>query len=313
MPAPARLLRVATLLLLCVAVRVPAQEIAEDALDERSASNSASVGPFGVVPVSRGFNTSITIAPEHDSSAGWRTLFLPIAAYRCSPVFSLTAALPIYSTIRVQEQIGTLRKPRYVQKTVRGALGDLSLSASANYPFKRLYGTFTTTLGLPTGRSKYGLGAGQVTYNLNNHVEAALRRLSPDLEIGIGDTSSLTRERLPRDYTSVGHLLHVQAGASLLLPRNALFSAQAYEEMPLGYNTVYSTTTRGKKKVTTSVTSPTAAEDNGLQTTLDIPVLRHVTLSGFYNRSIRSHADLAGFSFTLLLRTPHTLDELLEP
>ena len=39
-----------------------------------------------------------------------------------------------------------------------------------------------------------------------------------------------------------------------------------------------------------------------IQGALDIPLNRHITLSGFYNRSLRNKIDTAGFSLTFLLR-----------
>ena len=49
------------------------------------------------------------------------------------------------------------------------------------------------------------------------------------------------------------------------------FEADAYEELPLAKDLVYSTTGKGKKKVTTS-TNEDPAEDNGFITSLDIPL-----------------------------------------
>ena len=76
---------------------------------------------------------------------------------------------------------------------------------------------------------------------------------------------------------------------------------EAYEELPLTKDLVYSTTGKGKKKVTTS-TNEGPAEDNGFLTSLDIPLSPHVTMSGFYDRSLIDHDDTAGFSFTFLLK-----------
>ena len=42
----------------------------------------------------------------------------------------------------------------------------------------------TVSLGLPSGNTDYGLGAGQVTYNINNHFEKTLRMFTPDIELG---------------------------------------------------------------------------------------------------------------------------------
>ena len=46
----------------------------------------------------------------------------------------------------------------------------------------------------------------------------------------------------------MGPLAHFQAGASIYLPWNCTFEADAYEELPLAKNLVYSTTGKGKKK-----------------------------------------------------------------
>ena len=54
----------------------------------------------------------------------------------------------------------------------------------------------------------------------------------------------------------------------------------------------------------TTSTNIGPAEDNGFLTSLDIPLAPHVTMSGFYTRSLRDHDDVGGFSFTFLLKAP---------
>ena len=110
-------------------------------------------------------------------------------------------------------------------------------------------------------------------------------------------------QRVLKSYVAVGPLAHFQAGTSVDLPFNASFEADAYEELPLAKDLVYSTTGKGKKKVTTA-TNEDPGEDNGFITSLDIPLSQHVTLSGFYSRSLRDHDDVAGFSLTLLAKAP---------
>jgi hypothetical protein len=68
-------------------------------------------------------------------------------------------------------------------------------------------------------------------------------------------------------------------------------------------STIYSAARSGKKKATAATTAGNA-EDNGFNTSLDLPVSGHTTVSGFYNRSIRNDDDTAGFSLTLLLKPP---------
>ena len=95
----------------------------------------------------------------------------------------------------------------------------------------------------------------------------------------------------------------MQAGTSVSFSRNINFSADAYEDLPVASQTIFSTTGKGKKKKTTSTTQG-AAEDNGFTNSLDIPLSGHLVLSGFYNRSLRNHIDTVGFSFTYLLKAP---------
>ena len=96
-------------------------------------------------------------------------------------------------------------------------------------------------------------------------------------------------------------MAHFQVGTLVSLPKGMAFEADAYEQLPTAKNLVYSTTVKGKKKVTTA-TNIDPSEDNGFITSLDIPVTPHMTMSGFYSRSLRDHDDVAGFSFTFLLK-----------
>jgi hypothetical protein len=105
-------------------------------------------------------------------------------------------------------------------------------------------------------------------------------------------------------------MAHFQAGVTVDLLRNMSFEAEAFEQLPLDKTLIYSTTGKGKKKVTTA-TNVDPSEDNGFITSLDIPLSRHVTMSGFYNRSLRDHEDVGGFSFTFLLKAPPRLIEMV--
>jgi len=264
-------------------------------------------GPEGIVPATRGFNASLGTSSQHDSSNGWSSILNPNLAYRFNRYFSVDAGIPLYAYVDVYSNVATAAKPVYAYNTRSGAFGDMALSFEGDASFLSVGYSGTVSLGLPSGNTNYGLGAGQVTYNINNHFEKEIRWFAPDIELGFGDTSALVEQRVLKSYVAVGPLAHFQAGASLYLPWNCAFEADAYEELPLAKNIVYSTTGKGKKKVTTS-TNEDPAEDNGFITSLDIPLSPHVTLSGFYNRSLRDHDDVAGFSFTLLLKPPPRIE-----
>lgn len=266
------------------------------------AATSNGAGPAGIVPYNRGVNASLGITSQHDSSNGWSTLLTPGVALRVNKVFSLDAAVPIYAHINVESNRGSKNKPVFQLVTETGVPGDTSISAHASaHTF--LDNTATFTLGLPTGNSDLGLSAGRVTYSLNNRAEKSFGILTPDLELGIADTSSLTNRRFRRSYTSVGAIAHIQVGSSVDLPRNLSLSVDAFEDLPLVRGILYSTAGHGRKKSTTATNAP-SAEDNGVNTSLDLPVSRHLTLSGLYSRSFRAHDDVAGLSLTFLLRAP---------
>jgi hypothetical protein len=224
-------------------------------------------------------------------------------AFRFNPILSLNASVPIYASINVEANTGTKAKPVYTSTTRHGVPGDASLAASlAAHPFLLDYNA-TLTLGLPSGNTADGLGAGKITYDFNNHFEKSFGIFSPDIEFGIGTSSSLIQPRVRKTYTSVGALAHFQAGTSIDLPLNLSFEADAYEELPLNLSTIYSAARSGKKKATTATTAGNA-EDNGFTTSLDIPLSGRTTVSGFYNRSIRNDDDIAGLSLTFLLKPP---------
>lgn len=274
-----------------------------DGFKSSASASTNNTGPAGIIPYTRGINLSIGTTSQHDSSNGWSSLVTPDIAYRLNHHVSFNVGAIFYNYINVVVTKGTKLKPLYIKETKHFAVGDTSLNGHLEFHPRLLDYNLTTTLGLPSGSRDEGLGAGQVTYAINNHFEKAFGIFTPDLEVGIGDSTSTIGTRALHSYTTLGTLGHFQAGTSVDLPFHLNFSADAYEELPIAAQTLYSTTGRGKKKVTTA-TGKSVAEDNGFSTSLDIPLNPHVTLSGFYNRSLRSHEDTAGFSFTFLLRPP---------
>ena len=279
---------------------------AKAAADDGSTTSEATTndeGPAGIVPYVKGYNLSLGTTSQHDSSNGWSSLLTPNVAYRLNGHFSGDFEFPVYTYINVLVSGGTVARPTSTYVTKHAALGDAALNLHYETRFFTVDYNATVTGGFPTGKPAYGLGAGKYTYGVNNHFERSVGRFTPDLELGIGDSSSLEGTRVRRSFTTVGELAHFQVGTSFDLPRNMTFSADAYEDLPLTSQTIYSTTGKGRKKKTTA-TNAGVAEDNGFTNTLDIPLNGHATLSGFYNRSLRNHIDTAGFSLTFFLKAP---------
>jgi hypothetical protein len=276
--------------------------------DKKANGVDLDTGPSGVIPA-KGFNASLTTSSQHDSSNGWTSIMTPDAAFRLNRHFSFDASIPLYIYIIVEENTGTKLKPVYKYSEHNHVPGDMQINSHFEAHSDLLDYNAGFTLGLPTGNTNYGLGAGQVTYALNNHFEHAFDFFTPDIELGFSDVNDLEGAPVKKSYITVGNLAYFQAGGSFDLPLRMTFDAEAYENLPVGSTTVYSTTGKGKKKVTTAHNEG-AAEDNGFNTELDVPLGRHTILSGFYTRSLRNKIDTAGFSLTFLLKpTPLPREE----
>lgn len=271
----------------------------------------------GVVPTVKGFNASIDSTSQHDSAEGWSSQLTPTLAYRFSDHFSLTAEVPAYMYINVvrtivkKNALGVVTKTVSTLATQHLLLGDTTIDAAIDLHPRLFDYTLTSTLGTPTGDDADGLGAGQFTYAFINHFERALGdTFTPNIELGIDDSPNLTNTRVLKSYEVVGTSAHFQAGLDASLPWwNVDFESDAYEELPLGTQTVSSTTLKGKKgKEITTYTEKSVGEDNGFNNTLNIPIKGHIMLSGFYNRSLRNKIDTAGVTLTFLLRAPAAKD-----
>jgi hypothetical protein len=261
--------------------------------------------------VQRGLNFSLISTSLHDSGAGWSSILTPDLAFRFNRYFSVDFSTPAFASITTSLNTGTKANPIYTTESKHFVLGDSTFAGHFDLHGSNASYSLTSALGLPTGNNTYGLTANQLTYTVNNHVDTSIGFFSPDLEVGITDSSVLVQRRLRhgRAFNTTGTLAHFQAGGSIDLPRHASFEADAYEELPLGNQKIYgkapgkNTPTGRRARGNTSVpVSPGAAEDNGVSVSLDAPVNAHIVLSGIYGHSIRQQDDTVGVSLTYLLR-----------
>ena len=273
-----------------------------DDIDELSAmAAEMDSGAPGVVPVSKGFNASMATISQHDSIIGWSSFLMPNLAYRFNRHLSVNVGAPIYLYVNIYSNTGTKARPKYAYKPKNGSVGDTVLTVEGDAGLKSVGYIGTFTLGMPSGNTDYGLGAGQCTFGFNQHIEKSVGRSTPDVEVGYSDTSNLVDRRILKNYIAVGPMAHFQAGTTVALPLRMSFEANAYEELPLAKNIVYSTSGKGKKRVRTG-TNHDPTEDNGFISSLDLPLSPNITLSGFYTRSLRDRDDIGGFSFTFMLK-----------
>jgi hypothetical protein len=256
-----------------------------------------------------GWNAGVTFSGVHDSVTGWATIFTPAIGYSFNDIFSIDATIPIYM-YRLAESRSTHPKPTAQLVNQRGEPGDVVLGFHAQFVPSLFQYQLTGLVTAPTGDEAYGLSTGRVTFDLNNHFERTFGRITPNLEIGAGDSSTLVNRTVTKNYTSLGPLAHFQVGLGLDLFHGISFESDAYEQLPIGDQKIYGPSRNGKATV---VTGHNVTEDNGFTNALDIPLGGHITLSGYYSRSLRIHTDTAAIGLTFVLRsTPANEDPDLD-
>ena len=258
-----------------------------------------------------GWNAGLTISGVHDSVTGWATIATPSVGYSFNDVLSIDATIPIYF-YRLAESRSTHPKPNAQLVNQRGEPGDVVFGLHAQFIPRLFQYQVTGAFTAPSGDEAYGLTTGRVTFDLNNHFERTFNRITPTLEIGAGDSTTLVNRTVTKNYTSLGPLAHFQIGLGLDIFRGISFESDAYEQLPIGDQKIYGPSRKGRPTV---VTGHNVTEDNGFNNALDIPFGGHVTLSGYYSHSLRLHYDTAAIGITYVLRSTAlpedtTMDEL---
>jgi len=252
-----------------------------------------------------GWNAGATISGVHDSVTGWATLFTPAIGYSFNDIFSIDATIPIYM-YRLAESRSTHPKPNAQLVNQRGEPGDIVLGLHAQFIPRRFQYQLTGLVTAPTGDKAYGLTTGRVTFDISNYFERTFGRLTPNLEIGGGDSSTLVNRLVTKNYTSLGPLAHFQLGLGIDLFRGVSFESEAYEQLPIGDQKIYGPSRNGKATV---VTGHNVTEDNGFTNSLDVPLGGHFTLSAYYSRSLRLHTDTTAIGLSYVLRSTSTTED----
>jgi hypothetical protein len=252
-----------------------------------------------------GWNGGLTISGVHDSVTGWATIATPAVGYSFNDIFSIDATIPIYM-YRLAQSRSTHPKPNAQLVNQRGELGDVVVGLHAQFvpsPFQyQLIGLVTA----PTGDKEYGLTTGRVTFDISNYFQRTYGRITPNIEIGAGDSTTLVNRTVNKNYTSLGPLAHFQIGIGIEFMRGISFESDAYEQLPIGDQKIYGPSRNGKATV---VTGHNVTEDNGFTNALDVPLTGNFTLSGYYSRSLRLHTDTAAIGITYVLRSTRVTED----
>lgn len=275
----------------------------------------------GVSTLFDGFNAGVTYSGVHDSASGWYSVATPAVSYTFSDRYSADASASLYLHRLVQNtnQATAAKEPLVVEPF---NAGDTLIGFHAFFEPGSLQNTITGSMTAPTGDKSQGLGAGQVTFDFSNHTERYYKQVGFLVDVGAGNSSGLFNTVVSKDYSSVGPIAHFQAGMVVWLPHRTYLQSVAYEQLPLGSQTVYPTVKRGEHDhgedddggggngggggnsppAPAPITTSAAIEDNGFTTILGVPLNDYLTLSGYYNRSLRQDIDTVSLGMTYVIR-----------
>jgi len=249
-----------------------------------------------------GFNAGLSFSGAHSSVIGWYQVVVPAVSYTISPHFSADVNLPVYIHRLVRNTDAATASQKYLVLDSL-AVGDTQLGLHGVFRPHNIEEIVTLSLMAPTGKRSEGLGTGRVTFDLDNYLEKSFGKTALHLSMGIGDSSGLANDLFLRDYNTLGALSHFQSGASFWICGRSLLQVDAYEQLPIGDQKIYSEFSNDARGADAAVELPPAvtsglSEDNGLTVSLGIPLASHVILGGYYNRSLRQKQDMVSMGVT---------------
>ena len=311
-PTPHGLSLVMTLaaVLLLTSPRAKAQEEFSGSPVASSSSTVASEVPQvpGLSGLVHGLNAGFTLSGLHDSQTGWATLAQPAVSLSVNRHLSFDVTAPVY-LFRLAESRAAKPRPGAFLVAKNLEAGDITFGLHLQFAGSLLAYQLTVTATAPTGDTTFGLSSGRPTFDATNHFEHEYAHFTPNIELGVGDSSTLVNRLVTKSYTSLGALAHFQTGIAFPLPLGMSFETNAYEQLPIGDQKIYRSRRR-RGKTTTYVAGIGVAEDNGFITSLDVPVKSHTTFSTYYSRSLRQRDDVVSIGMTYILRGTKPVEEI---
>lgn len=313
---PIRAVHVPLIVLLLAGASVHGQTVAPAV----SAIPAESSGPAAITPAVAskppspqappvGLNLGVSDNLEHNSSTGWSDIVSPDLSLHISRHLSVDAGIPWYPSLAayVSTIVNGVTTTSLTQ--VHNVVGDAAVTAHAGGSLGDFNLGGDVAAGFATGDKSLGVGAGETAYHLGTHAEYSIGPFTPDVEAGIGNSSTFANRQVRKSYTAVGTIANFQAGTSIDLPKKLSLDVEGYEALPMELATVFGTINRrgnhghggGKKTVQGASTS---TEDNGFTMDLSSPITRKLAFSADYSHSLIQAEDIVGFALTWVLRSP---------
>lgn len=263
----------------------------------------------------RGFSAYTNLSQSYDSSANWTSTIDSTVSYSFNKAFGISVGAPFY--LAYNQPLFTSATTQSSTSSTQvapisgyNAMGDMRFGLRLATPTPILKYVVTLTGTAPTGDTSIGLSTGRFTGDFNNHLEFDLGRVSPLMELGLANTSSLVTA-VKRPYTTLGMLSHYKAGLGIPLGKVLNFEIAGYENLPLGLQKLYSEefnhragssqSTNGKGtspiyEQAATIIGKGFTEDNGFSTGLSADLGRRVDMGFTYDRSARQKLDTIEFS-----------------
>jgi hypothetical protein len=256
---------------------------------------------FTVVgPPHKGFFGSMPTTFSYDSKSSWAEVALPVVAYHFKPWLSADISVPYYLHLDAAQ---TTREGISKLDGHDFEFGDMIFAGHYTRRLALADCTLTGAASTPTGDNSLGLSANRMTGNVTGHLERQVGYLAAETDLGFGDSSELVRESTRKNYTSLGKLGFVQIGSSLRLPRAMKVEAHAYEQLPMGTQTVFTTIQR-EAGGSTILHNSSAADDYGVTTRFDLPITQKLGLTANYDHSVPLQDTTVSVSLTLIVYKP---------
>ena len=185
--------------------------------------------------------SGITLYEAFDGSAGGSGAMLRMSndvGFEFRRLVGFDLVLPIYFAIPPVQQPGF--------SSATPSLGSLSVGAHMSLPLPLVEYTPALTIGFPTGSVSKGLSTGAVTYDLDNHFQHgfALVPLAPFLDADIGNSQNNGNgpfhSHVQMPFLTFGKMAEVKAGLELQLLDDLTATADGYDIVPWGPQTMYS-------------------------------------------------------------------------
>ena len=195
------------------------------------------------VPVLRAQTTSVESAQRTDIGWQWVEQFAgsintdgqimaltSSGGYNFSSHVGLVAGLPVYF---VHNSSSTTTPATSVN-----GIGDIFAGLRLSFPNPVVNYHMSLTGTAPSGDSSKGLSTGRATYDWINHFDRRFGHWTPFADLGLAN--SVPNTVFFQQFTSLGHLVHFEVGASLALPGPLSASASVYDFAPWGSQQVFS-------------------------------------------------------------------------